>query len=140
MIARTKQIMNLSVVGLKEDALYYDHTYSVDSTSSSNSAEDLSSLLANQMAQFRKATGVQDELQIFTLENPIDAENLGCCNMVYEALEEAINNRSEINYHITRISVTMFRPLVMWSNKYYLLYLVIIYQVPKIATILKSAM
>ena len=87
----------------REDALYYDHTYSVDSTSSSNSAEDLSSLLANQMAQFRRATGVQDELQIFTLENPIDAENLGCCNMVYEALEEAINNRSEINYHITRI-------------------------------------
>ena len=87
----------------REDALYYDHTYSVDSTSNSNSAEDLSSLLANQMAQFRKATGVQDELQIFTLENPIDAENLGCCNMVYEALEEAINNRSEINYHITRI-------------------------------------
>ena len=87
----------------REDALYYDHTYSVDSTSSSNSAEDLSSLLANQMAQFRKATGVQDELQIFTLENPIDAENLGCCNMVYEALGEAINNRSEINYHITRI-------------------------------------
>ena len=87
----------------REDALYYDHTYSVDSTNSSNSAEDLSSLLANQMAQFRRATELQEELQIFTLENPIDAENLGCCNMVYEALGEAIDKRSETNCHITRI-------------------------------------
>ena len=87
----------------REDALYYDHTYSVNSTSSSESAEDLTSLLANQMAQFRRATGLQDELQIFTLENPIDAENIVCCNMVYEALGGAITRRHETNCHITRI-------------------------------------
>ena len=87
----------------EDDGIYYQSTYSIESEKTKEEANYLKTLLANQIAQFRKKCNLDDELQIFTLENPIDDERFNYANYVYAELTKVINERHEMNCRITRI-------------------------------------
>lgn len=89
----------------RTNGLYYIHNYTAQDKTNNNEEEevDLQSLIANQFAHFRRASGVQDNLQIFILDNPIDETSLKYSQNIYNKIDNVINQKYENDCSLTRI-------------------------------------
>lgn len=93
----------------RKDGIYYVHIYTAKNNLNSTEnreeeAADLQEVIANQFAHFRKYSGVQDNLQIFILDNPIDQESWAYSQRIYDAIDNyVIEQHFENNCSLTRI-------------------------------------
>lgn len=89
----------------RQNGLYYIHNYTAkdDTNNGEEEVVDFQSLIANQFAHFRRASGVQDNLQIFVLDNPIDEKSLEYSQNIYNHIDNVINQEYENDCSLTRI-------------------------------------
>lgn len=89
-----------------DGSVYYERNFVSESDCTKESEEKTSQLhemIANQIAQFRRATLLQTQVQIFVLDNPYDEESLQRTKYVYDEINIAIKSRHENDYMITRV-------------------------------------
>lgn len=90
----------------RTNGLYYIHNYTAkdDINNGEEEVVDFQSLIANQFAHFRRASGVLDNLQIFILDNPVDEESLEYSRSIYNQIDNVIQQKKyENNCSLTRI-------------------------------------
>lgn len=89
----------------RKDGLYYVHSYPAEEKLDTDEGKltDLQTLFANQFAHFRRIAGIQDNLQVFILDNPIDEESLAYSQEMYQKIDSVINDKYENDCSLIRI-------------------------------------